>query len=499
MINFSQAQKKFFQYLNFYSFCYLSLILFFALLLCKPIDFTVQDIGRHLTNGREILSGNWKVLYSNHYSYTMPEAKFVNHHWLSGVFFFLIEQAAGLKTLHLFHILLYSTGLIFLLKIIKKHSNHFLTLTLGIAAALLLSARAEIRPETFGYVFICHSLWQLDKILSEKKIKWQQFLLLLVQQILWVNLHISFIFGIFVFSVPILVQFLKNEKKFSKQLVFLNINLTLISLVNPHFLLGLIQPLAIFHDYGYKIVENQNLWFLLKIINKSNLYYWFLLLLTFLLVTWKNFLFDEDLIFAITGLILGFIALRNLPLLAIFLLPYLGQKINQIANKLQCTNWQIEESTKKLFLLIIFSSILLISYPTRLKNKIKLGDFSEQHQAAEFFEKKQLKGPIFNNYDLGSYLIYHLYPHEKVFTDNRPEAYSKKFFEQTYIPMQENPKIWSEMSKKYNFQTIFFGTRDLTPWGQKFLYLIKQNPNWQLTYEDQFCLIMKNVNLKSDL
>jgi len=51
------------------------------------------------------------------------------------------------------------------------------------------------------------------------------------------------------------------------------------------------------------------------------------------------------------------------------------------------------------------------------------------NQSAQFFIDNNIKGPLFNNYDIGGYLIYHFYPQEKVFTDNRPEAYSVSFFE----------------------------------------------------------------------
>jgi len=58
-----------------------------------------------------------------------------------------------------------------------------------------------------------------------------------------------------------------------------------------------------------------------------------------------------------------------------------------------------------------------------------------------FFKENNLQGPIFNNYDIGGYLIFNLFPQEKVFVDNRPETYSSEFFQEDYIPMQEDYDI----------------------------------------------------------
>jgi hypothetical protein len=59
---------------------------------------------------------------------------------------------------------------------------------------------------------------------------------------------------------------------------------------------------------------------------------------------------------------------------------------------------------------------------------------------------KNLKGPIFNNFDIGSYLIFRLYNKSlpagrQVFVDGRPEAYPASFFQITYILMQQDPKL----------------------------------------------------------
>ena len=101
---------------------------------------------------------------------------------------------------------------------------------------------------------------------------------------------------------------------------------------------------------------------------------------------------------------------------------------------------------------------------------------------------------MFNNYDLGSALIFWLYPQEKVFVDNRPEAYSNEFFSDVYKPMQEDESSWLEYSEKYNINLIYFSHKDSTPWATKFLSNRLQEINWSLIYFDRNVVIMIRNN-----
>ena len=109
----------------------------------------------------------------------------------------------------------------------------------------------------------------------------------------------------------------------------------------------------------------------------------------------------------------------------------------------------------------------------------------------EFFKSQNLKGPIFNNYDIGGYLIFHLFPQEKVFVDNRPEAYSVDFFKKIYIPAQESDEKWRELDTKYKFNSIIFSHRDITPWGQKFLASRLADKSWENVFTDERVIIFK--------
>lgn len=484
------------------SFLLIILTLFFATLLLLQITLSAQDLGRHIINGQMILSGQLDVLYQNFYSYTLPENSFINHHWLSGVIFYLIHLITGFTGLHLFHIFIYCTALLILFLLMKRQSSFHISFLLTIAATLFLATRSEIRPETFGHLFLAHTLLQINIIIKKQKIASKQFFILLIQQLLWVNLHISFIFPIICLAVLSLIKVIdKNfiqKIKIDKIIKLLSL-LAIISLVNPNHFKNLLEPFAIFSDYGYSLVENQNLLFLHQVVNHQLIYSFSIFSFTLLILIGLNLKKVNlwDLWLAVTGVFLGFIALRNIPIFVLFTFPVAAKCIHLISKKisLKIDNPSLSKlylSTSALVLTIILTLSGAISDEFR-PNHLHLGITKNEEQAANYFKQHNLTGPIFNNYDIGSYLIYHLSKETKVFVDNRPEAYSKSFFQDIYIPMQESDKVWQEQLKKYDFKTIFVRRNDITPWFRIFLKQRLNDKQWQVEYEDQFCIIMTRV------
>ncbi len=473
----------------------------YAFFLLDPINLAAQDVGRHITNGREILQGHWSVLFENYYSYSLPNHSFVNHHWFFGVVAFLLEQAFGFAGLHLVHILVLEAAALFLLKLIKHHSNQLISYLLFLPAILFFTTRVEVRPESLGLLFLIHTLWQLEKIISCRKITIQQIWLLLIQQLIWTNFHISFIFGI---SLPFLLwvcaQFFQSPQLRSKTkqlLLKLGLGLILMSLFNPNFIVGLLQPLAIFTDYGYSVVENQTLLFLWRVIRKQVLFpYLSVTIITLLLLLkhWFQITWYHRWL-ALSGLFIGFLALRHVPIFVVLAFPVLAKLLNmsfdQLKNKIQI-NVSFRQMSAMLAIAYGLTACIIFTgkfqQQTNFKNR-RLGLMPQQAQAAKFITQQQLPQPIFNNYDLGSYLIYYLYPEYQVFTDNRPEAYGQDFFQETYIPMQQLPEKWQQALAKYKFKTIIFAHRDITPWGVQFLRLIKADEGWQQIYLDEIVVI----------
>jgi hypothetical protein len=484
-------------------FVLILLIGWFIFLTTTKIDLITADLGRHLKTG-ELIFKRQLPIYTNFYSYTNPNFPVVNHHWGSGFIFFLIQKVSGFFGLSGFYLLLNLITFLLFFRLAQKNAGFGLAVFTSIFAIPLIAERKEIRPEIFSYFFSALFFWILWHF-KNKSLSWRWLLILPFLEIFWVNLHIYFflgqvLIGVFLFEAVILKIFRSQAKSEVKKLILIFVITILSALVNPYGLKELFYPLNIFKNYGYRIVENQSILFLEKLnFYNPNFIIFKITYLLFILSFIFVFIFNKkkfSISYFVIGLSFGliaFFAIRNLTIFGFFIIPIISYNLKEgLFSKI------------KLDLLIlttvIFFMVNLIITPFLIfqSNNFGFGLKKDVNLSAEFFKKEKIQGPIFNNYDIGGYLIYHLFPKEKVYVDNRPEAYPADFFTKNYISVQNNNNKWFEIEKKYHFNAIFFSHRDYTPWGQNFLINRINDSSWAPVYADEYAIIFLKRNLKND-
>ncbi len=487
----------------------------YFLLLAQPTNLTTADLGRHLKNGQIILNSQFStaqagaslILNSNSYSYTFANFPFINHHWGSGVLFYLLFQIAGFFGLSIIYILLSIITFLLFFYISYKNSNLLLATLLSILTIPLLASRNEIRPEAISYLF-CGVFFLILYQVIHQKISSKWLWLLPVVELFWVNLHVYFPLGLIIlgaFWVEQIFQSIKNKQpSLVVKLSLVGLICALVTLINPNGLAGALYPTHIFDSYGYNLLENQSIFNLENVINYPSGIFFKILFAT-LILSWlvpiyqiikKKIPITSYLSLVTLSLVfgyLGFSAVRNFTIFGLFALPIiclnlktlsLGKSFNQYKS------WYIGSAFTSLIIALLYLSP---SYWQQHSN-LGLGVVEGINKSAQFFTENNLQGPIFNNYDIGGYLIYHLYPKTPVFVDNRPEAYPTDFFKQVYIPMQQDNNIWQIQDQKYHFNSIFFQRNDLTPWGQAFLINRIKDPDWAPVFVDNYTIIFLKRN-----
>jgi hypothetical protein len=483
---------------KFIKFVLLLIPIFFLFLVFfhQDIDFT-QDLGRHLTIGKIIVEKGY-IPRTNLFSYTFPQFAFINHHWGSEVVFFLIHKVFGINGLIILKVILSLSAFIF---IYFKAWKNF-SLPAIFAAAYLISNfyrwRTFIRPEIFGY-FLFSLLLLIIYRQRERasRILWIfPFVILL-----WLNLHISFVFGLLVYTAFFIeTLFLKKYKK--DYLIIFLIMIPLL-IINPYGIEGVLYPFEIFKNYGYSVYENQPFFFIAQISMNLPMVFFMLLLLLFLFsipyLLFKKKYFNL-IILSVTA-VMTLISIRHAPFFALaFFYPLteffelVYRKLPQlIPKKKAILELSVNIVTVVLLTLFIYQSVELLTNNYQLKNnmmsKTGFGAFIGAKKMADFFLDNKLPGRIWNNFDIGSYLIYRFFPDFQVFVDGRPEAYPADFFQKEYIPMQENFIFFKELSERYAIRTVLYSHTDQTPWGQKFMSAISKDKNWKLVYFDSFGVI----------
>jgi len=461
----------------------------------KPAALRSEPTGQLVLQERAIPA-------TNRYSYTYPDHPFINHHWGSGVILFLVHRVAGFEGLSLVFIGV-SLATWWLFFHAAWRDSHFeMAACVSILLLPLLATRAEVRPEVFSYFFSGVFFWLLSSH-REGRLHARWLLVLPLCELLWVNLHLYFVLGpaliaAFLFEGAVFCLARRpGARERTRHLGFVLLLTCLAAVVNPAGVRGAVYPLRIFHNYGYRVFENQPVWFIERLFSYPPALHFkiacvvLLLSVLFRLVVTLRTRTDPPLAHGFLAVVvstLGWQAVRNLTLFGYFALP------------LACANVRSLRITKVgharaswvviPLLLAAFVGILRVPGGWGGRRPIRLGLQAGVTNAADFFRHEALQGPILNNYDIGSYLIYHLYPREQVFVDNRPEAYPATFFEQTYVPLQEDEQRWREADARYRFNVIFFSRHDVTPWGQAFLGRRVFDPGWVPVYVDEYAIIL---------
>lgn len=467
-----------------------------------PITALNQDFGRHLLTG-EIIVHTHHVPNTNLFSYTYPNFPFINTHWLSEVIYYALVSVIGLHGLLIISTAIMLCAFALVLFYSLKQSNIFSIAITSLLFFNILAERTDIRPEIFSI------LWTalFTVILYMYRTKYTRLIFLLpVIELLWVNMHIYFIAGIILMGLFLIDMLYYHrveifiKKNISKQLCIYFCIFTLtcfITLCNPHGITGALYPFLVFNNYGYTIQENQNVFFLLQFGTSTTIIFLFfstVIFFTCMLISMRKTRLIDWLL-AIVFTILAFQQIRNVVLFVFVLFIPFSYALHTTSD-IFLKNISKEKRT---YVKNILFSVLIICVLWEMIFFMQQRGFGwdireDARPAINFFIQNNLEGPIFNNFDIGSDLEYRLYPKINVFVDGRPEAYPASFFQQIYIPMQEDPKIFLQQDTKYHFNTIIFSLTDQTPWASQFISQITNNASWHIVYLDSYNVILVKNN-----
>jgi len=486
--------NKFTQIINKHAskLCILLLFLIIAALYPRKIDIEISDIGRHIKNG-EVFFREFKVLSTNYYSYSYPDYPFETHHWGAGVFYYIIWKVSGFNGLIIFNALLMMLAVWFYFMSAQRLTNWRYAFLFTTMALPLIMFRVEVRPETFSYMFMGLVFYLM--VLFEKgriSFKWILPILFLIS-IFWVNIHLFFVFGFAIVGSYLVKSLIFRDNKAPKYVILL-VAMVGGSMVSPFGIHSFLEPFMIFNDYEMAIAENQPIPLFVEGSLFGNLYYFYFKIIfiigvfSFIAVLLKKKIREN-----IIGILL-FIAFsvaswkigRTATAFSLIMIPVLASTHQSIIN---------EYGLKFRTLFYAFYGYVIINFffvhfiPMYNESGIGLRNPSV-NKAAEYFKRNNLKGPILNNMNIGSYLIFYLFPEEQVFYDARPEAYPGTFIREEYRPMMQDVEKWQKALDKYKFNVIVFNVRVLTEYEAEFINERAKDPMWKLAFNDQSVAIL---------
>ncbi len=456
-----------------------------------------EDIGRHIKLG-EIIVTSHHIPTTNLFSFVEYSHPFLNHHWLSEVIFYLLHGAVGLQGLMIVKVFI--LVIVFALCIYAVSLRNILTtVVITLLSLSLLFDRTEVRPELFSYLFLAGFLYILFRARNNElssKMLW----VLPCIELIWVNAHIYFFVGLAIYGAFFLDRIIQH--KFSKTYLYIGLVLGLATLVNPHGIYGALYPFNVFKEYGYDIVENKSLGFIVHYLG-----YWtfsikayavgvVLLIASFALHIRRYRSYTFEMLISLFAVVVGYIMLRNLALFALIIVPVVLRNTSDVRWRLSRT---VRVAGLVVLVCILLGSIFGITtnafYGAMNSPKtFGLAMPSGAERGVQFIKDNHIQGNVFNNFDIGSYLIWKLYPEQKIFADGRPEAYSVDFWQKIYKPMQADPNVWKIAQDTYHINYIFFAHTDQTEWARAFMNSINKDPQWVMVYVNESVIIyVKNI------
>ncbi|NTU46680.1 hypothetical protein HGA88_03560 [Candidatus Roizmanbacteria bacterium] len=492
-------------------------------------DFN-QDLGRHIKLG-EIILKTGAIPNTNLFTYTNPQFPFVNHHWLFEVIAYLTFHTMGVTPLLVGKALLIIASVLIVWRTAWKITGFWAAIGAATIVIPLLLERPDIRPEVFGYFFFAvmmgilyasekHPSFRLARNRCEEDsrqagvtmqptawcwalqgIAWYPVLLAL-----WSNVHVTFVFGLFLTIIFIGERFLTRQLS-TKMMFFTAVAFFIVPFLNPHGVTGFFYPFFIFQNYGYSIVENQNVFFLAQMTHNTLLPYFFavspvVIAAGITLIITKKY--RSALILAVF-FTLAIYQIRHWPF-------FVFAAIIPLAEALQFLISAVSQKKPQLFPyakwggIIVGIALLLWGSGNLISNSYyRIFDHQRQFglrieedykKATDFVKANQLPQPIFNNFDNGGYLDYALYPQYKTYVDNRPEAFPAEFLQKKYVQLEQDNNNRMRYFQNYGIQTVIVSHTDATPWAGHFLANMIQDKEFKLVYYDSTSVIfVKNSQL----
>ncbi|MBN2054511.1 hypothetical protein JW905_06290, partial [bacterium] len=109
--------------------------------------------------------------------------------------------------------------------------------------------------------------------------------------------------------------------------------------------------------------------------------------------------------------------------------------------------------------------------------------------AIALIDEWHIRGNVFNQYDLGSYLIWKWYPRRKVFIDGRNQVYPVEFFKE-YLSVNASAANLDRVMDKYGIDCVLVVNQVPPPGSPRGVYnYLSESQVWRLVYWDDLHLM----------
>jgi hypothetical protein len=471
-----------------------------------PLD---SDFWWHLRAGQLSLTNGSPIL-EDQTTFTVFKSTWVNHSWLSQIFYFLIQNYLGNVGIMVSVAIIATLSIFFVYIRLKSNPiiNGFTILLCVMTIAVVWSPRPQLLTLLFFSI--------LTYLLTEKSIFSNQIPTLLVPILffVWGNLHAGFSIGIIliitIFVGKVLDFLLSKEESNQNQYknliywLLLIVVSSLIVMINPNGI-GIWQ--VQFNTVNLPSLQNlipewasPNFH---ELYQQPFLWLW-LLLVFFFMANKTSYKFSTIIPLLVLGG-LGFISRRNYVYFAIFSIPLLSNELQlfferyikdsiseqKILKNIKNFNKKSDNQYSKFINLFFigflwFVSLWKIVYlgsPIIFDVYEKMSFPKEAISSLENYDLTNFR--CLNSYTWGGYISWKI-PEMKIFIDGRTDLYGEKLI-QDWIEMVNGGNTWREKIEFYDINCVFLEE-------DRPIINLLGDYGWHVIYSDENSIIMTNQN-----
>ena len=378
-----------------------------------------------------------------HFTWHKDIKEYTYPHWLFDVITYKIYDFGGIESLYTMTVITFIIiGILFYTICLKQHKSYFLSLLFSILAIIMLARFITPRAQLITYLLFLIEIYFIEKLLETNYKRYGLGLIIIC--ILIANIHapvwpfyfILMLPYLFEYIIKLIVDKIKHKPKLGLFIDKLELKKepnikSLIIVLIISLLCGLITPIKLTpYTYFIKIMMGNTMEYIEEhkaLILVQNLFvvgYIFIMIIPLIFTKVKIRLSDLTMMLGL--LFMAFLSIRHIALLGIIGMYYLCRlicNIGKIKTKKSLDFYLPWYGIVIVTITIIITSVLVFRVNAQ-------GEYIDRNiypvEMVTYMEKKldMKKVKLYNDYDIGSYLIYKNIP---VYIDSRSDIYTKPF------------------------------------------------------------------------
>lgn len=456
-------------------------------------EITDPDFWWHLRTGQYICEARG-IPRRDIFSYTVPDQRWITHEWLTEIVLYAIYSVSGQGGLVLAFAAIITGA--FALVYLQCAGRPYLASFVVVWAAITSAMTWGVRPQMLSLLLSATFLYILHLYKrGHRKIIWLMPPLML----LWVNMHGSFLLGLVFPATYIVGETISNlvgrdrsgglARRDIRLLLLVTLITATVTLANPNGVQLLLYP---FGTLGSPAMQAYILeWFSPDFQQIQFQPLALLIILTLVSLALSRRVPSATELLFVAGF--GWAALRSarhIPFFALTVAPILTA---QLLDAWRRSRWadrftmgRPRRGTRNVIVNWLVLSVLIFGGAAKIGLTFQENAKTQRRvfpvDAVDFTFKQGITGNMYNLYHWGGYLIWRLYPEQKVFIDGRADVYGDAFIDE-YLQAYQVREDWREPLDRYDVGFVIIDE------GSSLSTVLHESPDWDRWYADEIATV----------